>query len=92
MRILLATLLFITSTAAARAETITATIKGMVCAFCATGIERTFTKQAAVKDVKVDLDSKLLTLHTKDGQTIDDVTIKTLVTNAGYSVAEIKRQ
>ncbi len=92
MRIILVALFLITSVAAARAETIVATVKGMVCAFCATGIEKTFQKQAAVKDVKVDLEKKLLTLHTKDGQTIDDATVKKLVANAGYDITEIKRQ
>lgn len=92
MRIVFATLLLLASVTSAHAETILATVKGMVCAFCATGIEKTFEKHAAVKDVKVDLDAKLLTLHTKDGQTMDDATIKKLVANAGYAIAGIKRQ
>ncbi len=92
MRILLTTLLLLTSITSAHAETILASVKGMVCAFCATGIEKTFQKHAAVKDVKVDLEAKLLTVHTKDGKTIDDATIKKLVANAGYDITEIKRQ
>ena len=92
MRIVFATLLLLASVTSAHAETILATVKGMVCAFCATGIEKTFEKHAAVKDVKVDLDAKLLTLHTKDGQTMDDATIKKLVANAGYAITGIKRQ
>ena len=92
MRIVFATMLMITWTTSAHAETILATIKGMVCAFCATGIEKTFQKQSVVQDVKVDLEAKLLTLHTKDGQTMDDATIKKLVANAGYAISEIKRQ
>lgn len=92
MRVLIALLFLAGSTASARAETITATVKGMVCAFCATGIEKTFQKQSAVQNVKVDLEAKLLTVHTKEGQTIDDATIKKLVTAAGYDVAGIKHQ
>ena len=92
MRIVFAALLLLASATSAHAETILATVKGMVCAFCATGIEKTFEKHAAVKDVKVDLEAKLLTVHTKDGATIDDATIKKLVTNAGYNVSDIKRQ
>jgi len=92
MRSILVTILFVASIGSAHAETIYATVKGMVCAFCATGIEKTFKKQAAVSDVKVDLESKLLTVHTKSNQTIDDATIEKLVTNAGYSVSDIRRE
>ena len=34
-------------------------VKGMVCAFCATGIEKTFRKQPEVESVKVDLPRRL---------------------------------
>jgi copper chaperone CopZ len=74
------------------ADTIQATVNGMVCGFCATGIEKTFRAQPEVKDVDVDLENKLVTIHTKQGRTIDDAKIKKLLGNAGYSVARIARQ
>jgi copper chaperone CopZ len=77
---------------AAYAETITATVNGLVCSFCATGIEKTFKKQPAVKDVKVDLDKKLITIHTKKGKSIDDKTMTDLIKDAGYSVVGIHRK
>ena len=86
---LLATLLLFST--AVQAETIRATVNGMVCAFCATGIEKTFKKQAAVADVKVDLESKLVTLTTKPDKTLDDATIKKLIAAAGYAVTDIQR-
>lgn len=76
----------------AYAETIKVSVNGLVCAFCATGIEKTFKAQDAVADVKVDLESKLVTIHTKPQQTIDDATVTNLITNAGYSVTNIGRQ
>ncbi len=85
-------MLLIAMTSAAQAETIIASVNGLVCAFCATSIEKTFKKQPAVDQVKVDLDTKLVTISTKDGQTIDDKTITSLITDAGYSVTNIKRQ
>jgi len=39
----------------------------MVCAFCATGIEKTFRKQPEVATVKVDLQTKLVSITTKPG-------------------------
>ena len=49
-------------TAAVSADTIRATVNGMVCGFCATGIEKTFKAQPEVKTVNVDLESKLVTV------------------------------
>lgn len=76
---------------AAQATTITATVNGLVCAFCATGIEKTFRKQSAVDQIKVDLEDKRVTIGTKPGQDLDDATITKLLTNAGYSVTGITR-
>jgi len=77
---------------AAQAETILASIHGMVCAFCATGIEKSFKKQAAVETVKVDLDKKLVTLNTKPDKTLDDDTVKKVIADAGYTVVGIERK
>jgi mercuric ion binding protein len=78
-------------TAAVSAETINATVNGMVCAFCATGIEKTFKAQPEVKSVNVDLDHKRVTIASKDGRTLDDNRIKQLLKNSGYSVVSIER-
>jgi len=78
-------------TAAVSADTIKATVNGMVCAFCATSIEKTFKKQPEVNTVNVDLKDRLVTVTTKPGQTLDDSRVKKLLTNSGYSVASINR-
>lgn len=79
-------------TGTAQAETIKATVNGLVCSFCATGIEKTFKAQDAVDHVKVDLDSKLVTIGTKPDKTLDDATITKLIGNAGYTVTGITRE
>jgi periplasmic mercuric ion binding protein len=79
-------------TAAVSADTIKATVNGMVCGFCATGIEKTFKAQPEVKTVDVDLENKLVTIQTKQGQTLEDSKIKKLLGNAGYSVVAVARQ
>ena len=79
-------------TAAVSADTIKATVNGMVCGFCATGIEKTFRAQREVKTVNVDLENRLVTIQTKQGQTLDDSKIKKLLGNAGYSVVAVARQ
>lgn len=73
------------------ADTIRATVNGMVCGFCATGIEKTFKAQPEVKSVTVDLQKRLVTVATKEGQAIDDARLRKLIGNAGYSVVSIDR-
>jgi copper chaperone CopZ len=88
----LLTIIIFGLTAAVSADTIRATVNGMVCGFCATGIEKTFRAQPEIKTVDVDLENKLVTLQTKQGQTIDDSKIRKLLGNAGYSVVGIVRK
>ena len=78
--------------AAVSAETIRTTVNGMVCAFCATGIEKTFRKQPEVQSVKVSLADKSVTIHTKAGKTLSDAKIKEIVTYSGYTMGKIVRQ
>ena len=74
------------------AETITTTVNGMVCAFCATGIEKTFRKQPEVATVHVDLPKKTVTITTKAGTTLSDAKIKEVVTYSGYTMGRIVRE
>jgi copper chaperone CopZ len=92
MRYVVLSAAFLLSANAAQAETILASVNGMVCAFCATGIEKSFRKQSAVDNVKVDLEKKLVTLNTKADATLDDATIKKVITSAGYAVTDIRRK
>ena len=89
---LLTIVIFFGLTAAISADTIKATVNGMVCGFCATGIEKTFRAQPEVKSVNVDLENKLVMIETKQGRTLDDARIKKLLGNAGYSVVAVARQ
>ena len=82
----------VTLRASAWAETITTHVNGMVCAFCATGIEKTFRKQPQVASVKVDLPKKQVVITTKPGQTLSDAKIKEVVTYSGYTMGKIVRQ
>lgn len=90
--ILLALIINLSLGGVAAADTIKASVNGMVCAFCATGIEKTFKAQPEVKTVTVDLQKKLVTIHTKEGQTLDDAKLKKLIGNAGYSVVAVARE
>jgi copper chaperone CopZ len=89
---LLTIMLMFALTAAVSAETIRTTVNGMVCAFCATGIEKTFRKQSEVESVKVDLKEKLVTIKTKPGKTLSDAKVKEIVTYSGYTMGKIVRE
>lgn len=75
----------------AHAETAKTTVNGLVCSFCAVGIEKAFGKVDAVEHVKVDLDAKLVTIHIKDGRTLDDADIQQVIKDAGYDAVKIER-
>lgn len=91
-KFLIAFVILMVMSSTAYADTIKASVNGLVCAFCATGIENTFKAQAAVDTVNVDLDNKLVTITTKPQQSMDDSTITKLITDAGYSVTGITRE
>lgn len=83
---------FIVFSPIAFTKEISVKVSGMVCSMCAQGIQKKFSKISEVKDIKVDLDSKNVTISTKDDLDIQDSKIKELITEAGYNVASIERK
>lgn len=67
-------------------------VSGMVCSMCAQGIQKKFSKETSIKTLNVDMDNKIVKIHTHDGQDIADATITKLITEAGYNVAAIERK
>lgn len=59
-------------------------VKGMVCAFCAQGIEKSFKKEKAISKVDVSLENKYVKLTFKDGQTLPKDRIAEILKEAGY--------
>jgi copper chaperone CopZ len=78
----------VTSTTAA---TIEMTVNGLVCAFCAQGIEKKLKKLPATSEVVVDLEHRLVAVALKDGQDIPDAELRKALTDAGYTVKSISR-
>jgi copper chaperone CopZ len=79
------------SAGAAHAETIEMEVHGLVCGFCARGIEKTLRKNPATADVYVSLEDKLVAVALHDGSDIPDAELKKEMTNAGYTVKDIQR-
>lgn len=77
--------------AAANAGTIEMKVNGLVCGFCAQGIEKTLRKNPATADVVVSLENKLVAVATKEGRDISDEELKKALTESGYDVKAIER-
>jgi copper chaperone CopZ len=59
-------------------------VKGMVCAFCAQGIEKKFNAQNEIANVKVSLENKWVILKFKEGKKLSNEKIAEILKDAGY--------
>ena len=75
----------------APAATIEMNVNGLVCAFCAQGIEKKLRKLPATADVVVSLEQRLVAVALKNGQDISDADLRRALTDAGYTVIGIQR-
>jgi copper chaperone CopZ len=90
LQLLLAVTLFAVAASSA-AATIEMTVNGLVCAFCAQGIEKKLKKFPATAEVVVSLEHRLVAVSLKDGQDIPDADLRKALTDAGYTVKDISR-
>jgi copper chaperone CopZ len=74
------------------AATIEMEVNGLVCAFCAQGIEKKLRAFPATSDVVVSLEERLVAVSTKEGQDIADDELRRALTDAGYTVKDIRRE
>jgi len=72
------------------ATSIKATVNGMVCAFCAQGIEKRISGMPATKAVYVDLKMKTVVIEAREGQKLDERAITSEITDAGYDVVKLE--
>ena len=66
------------------------TVNGMVCSFCAQGIEKSLLKLDETKAVMVDLKNKVVVVEAKEGKTLNEKLIKEEITDSGYDVVSIE--
>lgn len=76
--------------ARATTQTIKVEVNGMVCAFCAQGIEKKMRSLTQTQDVYVDLRNKVVAVQLKDGQTLAHDIVKDAIKDAGYDVTKIE--
>lgn len=67
-----------------------ATVNGMVCAFCAQGIEKRLSKIPEAKAVLVDLKRRFVVVEPNDGMKLDEKLIIAEIKDAGYDVVSVE--
>lgn len=82
--IILAILVFIPAISFADASEVKVAVKGMVCGFCAQGIEKKFKAMKEIDSVQVSLENKFVKLKFKDGKTVSKEKITEVLKDAGY--------
>src|SRR5918994_3048114 len=88
---IVAALLAVLVSGSASAATIELTVNGLVCGFCAQGIEKTLRRNAATDDVFVSLENRLVAIATKPNADIADEVLRKALKDAGYDVKGIAR-
>lgn len=79
------------SSSFAYAKDLRVTVNGMVCSFCAQGIQKKFSAQTAVKSVDVNLEDHLVKVVLKDDADLTDDIVTEILVGAGYTVSKIER-
>ncbi|WP_295639007.1 heavy metal-associated domain-containing protein [uncultured Methylibium sp.] len=72
------------------ATTTKLTVNGMVCAFCAQGIEKKLSAMPQTRAVYVNLGDKIVAVEAKEGQTLDVDKVRAEVKDAGYDVVKVE--
>lgn len=69
-------------------SSIKAKVNGMVCAFCAKGIEKKLKALPQTQAVFVDLKAQIVALELKEGQSVPLDEFKQIIKDAGYEVSD----
>lgn len=72
-------------------EVVKVEVNGLICDFCARALEKVFGREDEVESIDVNMNSKVLTIFFRNGQSLDDERIKELVIDAGYDAGAIHR-
>jgi cation transport ATPase len=71
---------------AANAGTVKFAVNGMVCAFCAQGIEKRLTRMSETGALYINLAQKVVAVQPKPGKSIDIAKVSAEIVEAGYAV------
>jgi mercuric ion binding protein len=66
-------------------------VNGMVCSFCAQGIEKRLKAVPGIEAVQIDLSKGMVEVTARSGASLDAATLKQAIRDAGYDVRRIDR-
>ncbi|MFZ9368324.1 MAG: heavy-metal-associated domain-containing protein [Burkholderiaceae bacterium] len=89
-KLFIATVLAALSLPALATTSMKATVNGMVCAFCAQGIEKRLSKMPETKAVLVDLKQRFVVVEPNEGMKLDEKLIIAEIKDAGYDVLSVE--
>lgn len=72
-------------------ETVVIHVHGMVCDFCARGLEKTLKDREEVKELTISLEEKKVVLEMNPNMNLNDEEITRIINGNGISVVEIER-
>lgn len=81
----------LTAVSAMAATSIKAEVNGMVCAFCAKGIEKKLNAMPEGKGAFVDLKSRIVVLELKEGKDVAIEKFTQVIKDAGYTVSKVEK-
>ena len=61
-------------------------VKGMTCGSCAKRVEAAFKKHPEVESVQVNVKDGTVQLHYKEGKTLSEEKVKSIIQDAGYEL------
>jgi len=72
-------------------EQVTLKVSGVVCAFCAQGIKKSFLATGAVNQVAVDLDAHQVSLEMLPDKELSNQEISDLLEKSGFNLISVER-
>ncbi len=83
-------LFFITAAGQAQIRTISVSVDGLSCSFCAYGLEKKLKKMEGVEAIKIGLQEGMVTLSVKKGRSINISRIRVAIKDAGFTPRKMK--
>jgi copper chaperone CopZ len=88
-KLVLTVLLLVFTSTNAFAATAKINVNGLVCDFCARALEKVFSKKEEVKNIDVNLETKIITVNFNEGQILSDEVLEQSITDSGYDFVGI---
>lgn len=88
--LVLSTVVLVSSVAQAQIHSLSVSVDGMACPFCAYGVEKKLKKVDGVGSITIDMKKSTATLRAKNGQSINIAQIPEAVKESGFSLGKIE--